>query len=94
MFDTSGPVGLAADPFEHAPAGAAVGLDHSFHLPGLVAAAIWAVGLLIGVVAFATGHTWIALVALCAAVLAPWFGLAWVSHAQREAYNIALPSHD
>jgi hypothetical protein len=93
MFDTSGPVGLA-DPFDCAPAGAAAGLDRDLHFPGLVAAAIWVVGLVIGVAAFATGHTWIALVALVAAVLAPWFGLAWVSHTQREAYNIALPSID
>jgi hypothetical protein len=94
MLHISGPLGLADAPVDRGLSGAGTGPDQDFSFPGLLAGAIWAVGLLIGVVAFATGHTWIALVALGAAVLAPWFGLAWVSHTQRGAYNVALPSHD
>jgi hypothetical protein len=62
-------------------------------IPGLVAAAIWAAGLAVGVVALVTGHTGAALAALLLAVAAPWFGLAWVSRSQRRAFNVALFLH-
>jgi hypothetical protein len=65
--------------------------DVSF--PGLVAAAGWAVGIVVGVWALATGHAGVAVVALVVAVVAPWFGVAWVSHGRRRAYNVALYLH-
>jgi hypothetical protein len=61
--------------------------------PGLVAAAIWAVGLVVGVLAIATGHAGVAIVMLALAVAAPWVGLAWVSHSRRRAYQVALYLH-
>ncbi len=100
MFDTSGALGFANGPIEWGESGesgrlaAAAGPEQDFRFPGLAAGVIWSIGLLIGVIAFVTGHAWVAVVALGAAVLAPWFALAWVSHAHREAYNVALPSLD
>jgi hypothetical protein len=61
--------------------------------PGLVAAAVWALGLAVGMVALVTGHVGAAIVALLLAVAAPWFGRAWVSRSQRRAYNVALFLH-
>jgi hypothetical protein len=58
--------------------------------PWLVAAAVWAVGLVVGVLALLAGHAGAAVVALILAVGAPWFGLAWVSHGQRRALHVAL----
>jgi hypothetical protein len=60
---------------------------------GVVAAAIWAVGLVVGVLAMVTGHAGLAIVALVLAVAAPWLGLAWVSHHRRRAYRVALYLH-
>jgi hypothetical protein len=62
-------------------------------IPGVVAAAVWAVGLVVGVLALVTGHAGAAVVALLLAVVAPWFGLAWVSRSQRRAFNVALFLH-
>ncbi|MDT5259174.1 MAG: hypothetical protein QOD10_4254 [Mycobacterium sp.] len=62
-------------------------------VPGLVAAAGWAVGFLVGVWALVTGHAGAAVVALAVAVVAPWFGAAWVSHGRRRAYHVALYLH-
>jgi hypothetical protein len=62
-------------------------------IPGLVAAAVWVVGLAVGVLALVTGHAGVAVVALLLAVVAPWFGLAWVSRSQRRASNVALFLH-
>lgn len=59
-------------------------------LPGLVAAAIWAVGLMAGLVALATGHAAVAAVCLVLAAMSPWLGLAWVSHSQRRVAEPAL----
>lgn len=53
-------------------------------IPGLVAAAAWAVGLIVGLVALAIGHVALAGVSLVLAIMAPWIGLAWVSHNQRR----------
>jgi hypothetical protein len=61
--------------------------------PGMMAAAIWVVGLVVGVVAIATGHAGLAIVALGLAVTAPWVGLAWVSHSRRRTYRVALYLH-
>ena len=62
-------------------------------LPGKVATAIWAVGLVVGVVGIVTGHTGLAIVVLALAVAAPWVGLVWVSHSRRRAYQVALYLH-
>jgi hypothetical protein len=59
----------------------------------MMAAAIWVVGLVVGVVAIATGHAGLAIVALALAVTAPWVGLAWVSHSRRRTYQVALYLH-
>jgi hypothetical protein len=64
-----------------------------FSVPGLVAAAIWALGLVIGVLALVNGNAGVAVAALVMAVAAPWFGLAWISHSQRRAYDVALYLH-
>lgn len=58
-------------------------------IPGLVAAAGWAVGLIVGLVALAIGHVALAGVSLVLAIMAPWFGLAWVSHNQRRVAHAA-----
>ncbi|OBI84069.1 hypothetical protein [Mycobacterium sp. 1245805.9] len=60
---------------------------------GLVAAAVWAVGLAVGVLALVAGHPGVAVLALFLAVVAPWFGLAFVSRSQRRAFNVALFLH-
>lgn len=44
---------------------------------GVVVAAIWVMGLTMGIAALATGHLGVALAALLIAVLTPLFGLAW-----------------
>jgi hypothetical protein len=59
------------------------GID--FGLPGRVAAALWALGVLAGVLALPTGHAGLAIAGLVLAVASPWFGLAWVSHNHRQA---------
>ena len=61
--------------------------------PGLVATMGWAVGFVFGVSALVTGHAGAAVVALVVAVVAPWFGVAWVSHGRRRAYHVALYLH-
>ncbi len=58
------------------------GID--FGLPGRVAAAVWALGVLAGVLALLTGHAGLAIAGLVVAVAAPWLGLAWVSHSRRR----------
>lgn len=60
---------------------------------GRVAASIWVVGLVFGVLALVTGHAGAAIVALLLAVVAPWVGLAFVSRSQRRASNVALFLH-
>lgn len=51
--------------------------SNDFNVVGIAVAAIWAIGLLAGIVALTTGHLGVALVALSIAVVAPLFGLAW-----------------
>lgn len=53
-------------------------------VPGVAAAAVWVLGLLAGLVALATGHELMAGVALVAAIMSPWFGMAWASRTQRR----------
>ncbi|AGZ51062.1 hypothetical protein NIIDMKKI_00690 [Mycobacterium kansasii] len=50
--------------------------ERGANVPGLVAAGLWAVGLVAGLVLLATGHEVVAAVILVVAVMSPWFGLA------------------
>ncbi|MCV7079629.1 hypothetical protein H7I94_31530 [Mycobacterium szulgai] len=59
-------------------------------IPGLIAAGVWAIGLVVGLIALATGHAAVAGVSLVLAVMSPWFGLAWVSHSQRRVAHEAV----
>lgn len=54
-------------------------------VPGLVAAAAWAVALAAGLVALIAGHDMVAAVVLVLGVMAPWFGVAWVARSGRPA---------
>jgi hypothetical protein len=58
------------------------GNDSGVSVPGVIAAVIWAVGLVAGLIALATGHGVLATVVLSFAVMSPWVGLAWVSRSQ------------
>jgi Flp pilus assembly protein TadB len=53
---------------------------------GRLAAATWAVGLAVGLIALVIGDPMVASVALIVAVTAPWFGLAWMLHNQRRVF--------
>jgi hypothetical protein len=59
--------------------------QHTVNVVGLVAAAAWAVALAGGLVALIAGHAMVAAVFLVLGVMAPWFGIAWVSHSERPA---------
>ncbi|OBK31085.1 hypothetical protein A5634_14710 [Mycobacterium asiaticum] len=72
-----------ADTFAQGSAVASDSDERAFSVPGSVAAATWTVGLIIGLIALATGHELLAGVSLVLAIMSPWFGLAWVSHSQR-----------
>lgn len=64
-------------------------------VPGVIAAAIWAVGLVAAVIALATGHGAVATVILLVAVMSPWLGLAWVSRGRSgdwQSQGSAAPS--
>jgi Flp pilus assembly protein TadB len=80
MLDTSRPLRTAngaPQPARHAS------------VAGLVAAAIWAAGAAAGVLALVMGHIGLAIAALIVAVVAPWVGLARVSHGHRRTYSVA-----
>ncbi|WP_205877578.1 hypothetical protein [Mycobacterium camsae] len=51
--------------------------SNDFNVVGIAVAAIWAIGLVVGIIALVTGQLGVALVALSIAVVAPLFGLAW-----------------
>jgi Flp pilus assembly protein TadB len=57
---------------------------------GLVAAAAWLVGLVVGVSALITGHPVVAAVSVVLALGAPWLGLAWNLHARLRADDVRL----
>ncbi|CAM4113433.1 hypothetical protein MB901379_04583 [Mycobacterium basiliense] len=61
------------------PAGPGKLAEDSFSVPGMIVAATWALGLLIGLVGLATGHASVAVAALVLAVISPWIGLVWKS---------------
>ena len=81
---------LATDTFGHGAAVSSDSGDDTVSVPGLVAAGAWALGLMVGLVALATGHQLIAGVALILAIMSPWFGLAWVSRGQRREAHARL----
>lgn len=72
--------GKNAGMHHHGPA-----LEADFGAPRLIAAAVWAVGVVVGLSAWLTGHAAVAIVALLMAVAAPWFGLVWVSRGDLPA---------
>lgn len=51
-----------------------------FNVAGVAVAAIWAIGLTVGIVALVTGHLGVALISLLIAVVTPPFGLMWTHH--------------
>lgn len=59
--------------------------EETASVAGLIAAAVWVVGLAVGAIALAVGQPTMAAVALVLAVAAPWFGLVWVSRSRRVA---------
>ncbi len=60
-------------------------------VPGLVAAVVWLVGLVVGVSALVAGHPVVAAVSVVLALVAPWMGLAWNLHARLRADDVQLP---
>ncbi|PJE23686.1 MAG: hypothetical protein CK431_10055 [Mycobacterium sp.] len=68
---------IVTQPLRSDPAENTTGSD--FNPVGVAVAAIWAIGLVLGIVALATGHIGVALMALSIAVVAPFVGLAWTS---------------
>jgi hypothetical protein len=54
--------------------------EESPSVPGLVAAAAWAIGLAVGLGALIAGHPVLAAVAAIMGLLAPWLGLGWIEH--------------
>jgi hypothetical protein len=58
---------------------------------GLVVAAIWLVGLVVGVPALVAGDLVVAAVSVVLALVAPWLGLAWNLHARLRADELPFP---
>jgi hypothetical protein len=54
-------------------------VEEGINLPGLAAAAVWALAFVVGLVALAAGYFMPATIALGLSVVAPWLGLAWVT---------------
>jgi hypothetical protein len=59
---------------------------------GLVAAAIWLVGLVVGVSALVAGDLVVAAVSVVLALVAPWLRLAWNLHARLGLTNCPSPA--
>ncbi|MBX9640285.1 MAG: hypothetical protein K2X97_11320 [Mycobacteriaceae bacterium] len=70
-------------PHVHGPAWTSDFDERAVCVPGVVAAATWAVGLTIGLAAMAVGHDLLAGVSLVVAIISPWLGLAWVARNRR-----------
>jgi hypothetical protein len=68
--------------------------EGTVNVPGLVAAAAWAIALAGGLVALIAGHDMVAAVVLVLGVMAPWFGVAWVSHSHRGTSDETVPLPD
>jgi hypothetical protein len=67
------------------PANGAIDAEGRAHVAGLVAAAVWAIGAAAGIAALLIGQAGLAIAALFVAVVAPWVGLACVSHAHHDS---------
>lgn len=91
---TSGPLYVVDDAADQGTSAAGDALEEQFSFPGLVAWAICAVGLTVAMFSLVTGRMWLAMAGLGFAVTGPSLGLAWLSHLQRGAYNVAFPSRD
>lgn len=74
---------IGTDPRVDGPATTSHFGERAVSVPGLVAAATWAVGLVIGLVAMAVGHELLAGVSLVLAIMSPWLGLGWVARNER-----------
>ncbi len=74
---------IGTDPHVHRPAMKGDSGERAVSVPGLVASATWAIGLVIGLIALAAGQEPLAGVSLVLAIISPWFGLAWVARSQR-----------
>jgi hypothetical protein len=57
-----------------------------------MAAAAWAIGLAVGLLALLSGHTAVAAVALVLAIMSPWLGLALASRTQRPVTGSDKPA--
>ncbi|WP_438941682.1 hypothetical protein [Mycobacterium haemophilum] len=79
------------DPAPAVPGRTNESIESGVSVPGVIAAASWAAGLLVGLFALATGHAVVATVALVLAIVAPWVGLARVQHARRRDNHAKLP---
>jgi hypothetical protein len=64
--------------------------ESTVNVGGLVAAVAWALALAGGLVALIAGHDMVAAVVLVLGVMAPWFGVAWVSHSHRGTSGAEL----
>ncbi len=73
----------------HSRAGESI--DDGPTAPGLVAAAVWLVGLVVGVSALVAGHPVVAAVSVVLALVAPWLGPAWNLHARLRADDAKPP---
>lgn len=58
---------------------------------GLVAAAVWLVGLVVGLSALIDGHPVVGAVSVVLALAAPWLGLAWNLHARLRTDDLPPP---
>jgi hypothetical protein len=61
---------------------------------GLVVAAIWLVGLVVGVSTLVAGDLVVAAVSVVLALVAPWLGLAWNLHARLRADELPFPGDE
>jgi hypothetical protein len=61
-------------------------------VPGLIAAAAWAIGLAVGLGALIAGHPVLGAVAAVMGLLAPWLGLGWIEHTHHRVDDAELAS--
>ena len=63
------------------------------NVSGLVAAGVWAVGLIAGLAFLLAGHEVVAAATLVVAVMSPWIGLAVISRSEIPEDASVLSSH-
>jgi hypothetical protein len=100
VFAASTPPEPASRPVKDGQA-AHQNVGESASVAGRVAAVVWAVGRVVGLIALASGYLMVAGVTLLVAVLAPWLGIAAVLHTKprvvdaesdRQAARSATPA--